>query len=485
MSPERVGVMSSRPAPPSARRRIAAPSLALSASLCGAALAQADTPPAPAGAPALTLEAALARLAGSPGVTQAQLSVRVAQSNLDAARAGLGLTLSVNGTAGYSGPSSVTAADGTVSALASSLSGSAGVNVSLGLLPWSSNQSSLRSSQRSLELAQANLQEATGSARLNVYQQYYGAVLATLDIDLASRTLALRQRQLGVAQAQLQSGNATAGSVLSAQADLQAAQGSRLQATGSLDAARRSLSAALGADIGEVSFPSQPPETLKVPDLAALVARARVSRQEVVQARATLGAAQDALETQQREARVPDLTASLRYGPASSGGLSASLNLKQGTLGAGYSLPLGGTGTGSTGTGSASGSQDRLTASLSGSYVLYSPAVRAQVSAAQASVTQAQLSLSVAQQSAELDVRSRFNTVQTSLIAVQTRATAVQVAALALDTARTRLQAGTATADDVTAAEVSLAQARRDLVQARVTAHLTLIQLDHAAGGPA
>ncbi|PNY79693.1 TolC family protein [Deinococcus koreensis] len=458
--------------------------LALSAGLGGPALAQA-TPAAPAvtsavTGPALTLDAALARLAGSPSVTQAQLSVKVAQSNLNAARTALGLTVSVSGNAGYSGPSSLTAADGTVSAVDSSLSGSAGVNVSLGLLPWSSNQSSLRSSQRSLELAQANLQEATGSARLNVYQQYYAAVLATLDIDLAGRTLALRQRQLGVARIQQQGGNATAGSVLSAQADVQAAQGSELQAAGSLDAARRSLSAALGADLGDVSFPSQPPDTLTVPDVAALVARARASRQEVVQARGSLGAAQDALETQQRDATLPEITASLRYGPASSGGLSASLSLKQGTLGAGYSLPLGASTTGAT-----SSSADRLTASLSGSYVISSPAVRAQVSAAQASVTQAQLSLSVAQQSAERDVRSRFGAAQTSLIAVQTRATAVQVAGLALDTARIRLQAGTATADDVTGAELALAQAERELLQARVTAHLNLIQLDHAAGGPA
>ncbi len=196
----------------------------------------------------------------------------------------------------------------------------------------------------------------------------------------------------------------------------------------------------------------------------------------MIAAQNTLGAAQDDLTTQQREATLPDVTASVRYGPGGGGGLTTALNLQQGTLSAGYSLPLGGS--------SAESGASRLSASVTGSYVVYSPNQKAQLSAAGASVTQAQLSLNVAQQNVELDVRTRYSALQTALIAVQTRATAVQVAQLALQTAQTRLEAGTGTADDVSAAELDLLTAQRDLLAARITAQTTLLQLQNAAGGP-
>lgn len=437
--------------------------VSLTLALCGVAPAQTAT--------SFTLEDALSRLEAAPSVTAARLSVQTAQTNLNAARTALGLTVSVNGNAGYTGAGTATA-DG--AATASSLSGAAGVNISLGLLPWSSNQSGLQTAERGLALAQAKLNATQNSARLNVAQQYLAAVLGAQDVDIAGRTLALRQRQLTVAQTQQGSGNATAGNVLSAQAAVQSAQGAGVQASASLDAARRGLEAALGSSVGDVTFSTQPSENVTLPDVAVLVAQARALQSDVIQAQNTLSAAQETLTTQQREAMLPDLTASVRYGPSGSGGLTTALNLQQGTLSAGYSLPLGGSATGTS----------RLSASITGSYVVYSPAQKAQLSAADAGVSQAQLSLNVAQQNAELDVRIRYSTLQTGLITVQTRVTAVQLAQLALDTAQTRLQAGTGTADDVSAAELDLAQAGRDLLSARITAQTNLIQLQNAAGGP-
>lgn len=450
----------SRPPP---WRRLSPTLVFLTLALCGVAPAQTAT--------SFTLEDALSRLEAAPSVTAARLSVQTAQTNLNAARTALGLTVSVNGNAGYTGAGTATA-DG--AATASSLSGAAGVNISLGLLPWSSNQSGLQTAERGLALAQAKLNATQNSARLNVAQQYLAAVLGAQDVDIAGRTLALRQRQLTVAQTQQGSGNATAGNVLSAQAAVQSAQGAGVQASASLDAARRGLEAALGSSVGDVTFSTQPSENVTLPDVAVLVAQARTIQSDVIQAQNTLSAAQETLTTQQREAMLPDLTASVRYGPSGSGGLTTALNLQQGTLSAGYSLPLGGSATGTS----------RLSASITGSYVVYSPAQKAQLSAADAGVSQAQLSLNVAQQNAELDVRIRYSTLQTGLITVQTRVTAVQLAQLALDTAQTRLQAGTGTADDVSAAELDLAQAGRDLLSARITAQTNLIQLQNAAGGP-
>lgn len=421
----------------------------------------------------LTLEAALARLAQSPSVTQAQLAVQVAQTNLNASRAALGLSVSVTGNAAYTGSYSTTVS-GTATDVPSSTSGSAGVSASLGILPWSSAQTSLRSAQRSLSLAEAKLIAAQNSARLNVVQQYLNAVVATQDIVLADKTLALRQRQLTVAQTQKANGNATDSDVLSAQAAVQSAQAAQLQASASLQSARLSLGAALGSDLSGVTFPTAPNQTFTLPDVNTLVAQARTGRWEVLDAQNTLGSAQDNLDQLRRDATLPDVTASLRYGPAGSGGLNASLNLKQGTLGAGYSVPFGD---------SAGSGGNRVVASVSGSYVVYSPAQKAQISAAQANVTQAQLTVSVQQQTIELDVRTKYSAAQASLVTLQSSATQVQVAELGLSTAKTRLQAGTGTADDVTTAELALAQAQRNLSNARATAQINVQALLNAAGG--
>ncbi|KQR23037.1 TolC family protein [Deinococcus sp. Leaf326] len=460
----------------------------LAAAQTGPAAAPASTAPATptaipetaagsaAGATDLTLETALARLAQAPSVTQAALSVQVAQTNLNAARAALGLSVSVSvsGSAGYTGGSAVTDGSGETTT-EGSLSGSAGVNVSLGLLPWSSSQNSLQAAQRSLTLAQSRLVAAQAAARLNVVQQYLAGVIAAQDVTLADQTLTLRQRQLEVAQTQRQSGNATDEDVLSAQAAVQSAQASQLQARASLDAARLGLGAALGTDLGPVSFVTAPPESFALPDLAALVARARTTLPDVVSARNDLADAQQTLADQRRDQTLPDLTASVRYGPASSGGLNASLNLKAGTASAGYTVPLN--------SGSSAGGTNRVVASVTGSYVVYSPALKAQVSAAQANVTQAQLTLNVTQQNAELNVRTRYATAQSGLITLQSLATGVEVARLGVQTAQTRLAAGVGTADDVTQAGLALGQAQRALQNARLTAQINLIQLDNAAGG--
>ncbi|WP_034358888.1 TolC family protein [Deinococcus phoenicis] len=439
------------------------------------ATAPAQAASASAPASTLTLDAALARLAQAPNVTQAQLSVQVARQNLEAAQKALGLSVSVTGNASYAGASTATAADGTTTTTASSLGGSAGVQASLGLLPWSSGQASLRAAQRSLALAQANLAAAQASTRLNVYQQYLAAAVAQQDVTLAGQTLTLRQRQLEIARTQRAQNNATEEGVLTTQANVQLAQGALTEAQSNLESARLNLAAVLNQNLAGVTFSTLPPGAFTLPDLNTLVARARTNTVDVVTAQNNLAAAQETLEEQQRDQRLPDLTASLRYGPAGSGGLSANVDIKAGTAGVGYAVPLGSS--------SGSASSNRVVASVSGSYVVYSPALRAQLAAAQANVTQAQLTLQVAQQNAELNVRTLYSAAQTSLTALQASSTQVEVARVALGTAQARLQAGTGTAEDVTAAQLSLDQAGRNLVQARVTAQLALIRLVSTAGG--
>lgn len=206
--------------------------------LLGQALAAAQTPHP------LTLRQALEYLNQSPSVQQAQLSLQAAQTTFDAARASRGLTVTALGSAEYSGP--YTTRTGSPVNVDSSLSGLAGVNVSVGVFPWSGSQAGLRRAQWALKYAQARLIAAQNGAKLNVMQQYFNGVLATWDVQLADQSLAVAQRRLAVTQAQQANGNATAQAVLSAQASVQSAQAGRLQAASSLQQARLSLSGALG-----------------------------------------------------------------------------------------------------------------------------------------------------------------------------------------------------------------------------------------------
>lgn len=434
--------------------------------LLGQPLAAAQTPQP------LTLRQALEYLNQSPSVQQAQLSLQAAQTTFDAARASRGLTVTALGSAEYSGPYTTTRTGSPVN-VDSSLSGLAGVNVSVGVFPWSGSQAGLRRAQWALKYAQARLIAAQNGAKLNVMQQYFNGVLATWDVQLADQSLAVAQRRLAVTQAQQANGNATAQAVLSAQASVQSAQAAQVQAASSLQQARLSLSGALGRPLGDVQFNDQPAETLTLPDVETLVKQARAGHSDVIYAMQQLSSAEDALETARINASIPDVTASVNYGPAPGTGLGASLNLQQGTVGASYRQPI-------------PGNQDttsHLSASLNASYVLYSPARRAEVMSAQANVQQSQVSLGVAQQTVELNVRAAYSTLQNTLSTVQIQAAQVQVAQAALDAAKLSLQAGTGTPDAVQSAELSLAQAQRSLLSARMTAQLNLLQLIISSGG--
>lgn len=429
---------------------------------------------------AISLADALQMLSQSPGVTQGRLSVQAAQARFNAARSALGLTVSAVGNGSYSGGYTTTTktatSAGTTTTVDSAAGGAAGLSVSLGVFPWSTSQTALHSSQWALAYAQAQLVSAQNSAKLNVTQQYENGVLAEQDVTLSASALAVAQRQLSVAQTQFASGNATQQSVLAAQAAVQNAQAQQASAAANLEQARLSLSAALGTNLGTFTFSSLPAETAALPDLESLVRTARTQRSEVIYAQQQLSAAQDALNTAQINANIPSLNASVGYGPNSGSGLSATLNLQQGTVGASYLQPFGS---------AVSSTPSHLSASVSGSYVLYSPTVRAQIAAAQATLEQSQLSLNVAQQTAELDVRSKYNTLQSALNTLGTGQAQVRVAQSALDAAQASLQAGNGTQDSVSSAQLALEQARRALLSDQIAAQIALLQLLISSGGPA
>ncbi|ADV66552.1 TolC family protein [Deinococcus maricopensis] len=414
----------------------------------------------------LTLDAALAQVNRAPQAQAAALTLQKAQADLNSAQAALGLNVAANGSGGY------TAAGG--------LTLTAGVTATLGVLPWASAQSTLRDAQARLRLAQLSAAETLNATRLNAATTYLNAHLAQLDLDLAAQTLTLRETQLANVTAQRADGNATQESVLNATAAVQTARASVATATATLDAARRSLAATLGTPLDGVTFTSAAPDASAPGDVDALIARARSTSSDVVQAQADVTSAQDALASAQRDRTLPDLNVTARYG-ANGGGLSAGLNLKAGTASVGYSQPI--LTSSANSTGSASGDPS-LSVSFSGGVNLFAPAQDGQIAGARTQLAQAQLALSLAGQNLELDVRQKYADALNAAAALTVKTTQLQAAQQALATAQARADSGLATPTDVTAAQLAVRQAERDLEAARVSAYTATLKLQNAAGGP-
>ncbi|WP_291432205.1 TolC family protein, partial [Deinococcus sp.] len=188
-----------------------------------------------------------------------------------------------------------------------------------------------------------------------------------------------------------------------------------------------------------------------------------------------LADAQAALSAARLDARLPDLSASVRAGQLSDAGgnsgrlISGTLNVKQGTLGAQVSVPLKDT----------SAIPGGVVLSLSASLPVFEYARGTALMQAQLSVTQAQLALDSARQGVELDVRASLDALQNEQAALSAARTTAEQASTALNSARARLDAGLVTALNVRQAELNALQAEQALqsqLNAVTLATLTLAQ---------
>ncbi|MFC5848987.1 TolC family protein, partial [Deinococcus petrolearius] len=208
------------------------------------------------------------------------------------------------------------------------------------------------------------------------------------------------------------------------------------------------------------------------------LARAAAARPEIARALAGQADAQAALADQQRDATLPDLTASLQAGQLSDAQgnpgrlVSGSLNLKTGVLGAQVRLPLSDPGEIPNG----------VALSLSGTFPLLGSG-RPQASAqARLGAQQAALALDNARLGVELEVRTRLADLQNARGALAALRSARDRAGVALQSARARLTAGLGTEPEVAQAELNLAQAAQALDRAAQDSALSALALAQATG---
>lgn len=466
--------------------------LVLSALLCaaGSALAQTETapaaPPAPAPAPALAAPAPPTALPSpvltfadvqralltSPGWRSAEESNRAAEYSLRAARAraGLNLTVGADATAGTAALSSGEwQAAATLSA-----------QLSAAVLPWGSANDGVGNAERALRRAALDLQDSRRNLILSAAQNYLSARTAAEQLSLNTAQVALARKQLGVAQEQRGVNLLSAEGLLERQGNLENAEASLQDAAASRDLSARQLLSALGLEAGpnpNLILPSTPTLPDAPAPLDTLLERALRTRSEVQKAASQLADARAALQIAQRD-RFPDVSASVNYGELGSATgttgrtLGGSLNFKTGVAAASLSLP--------TSTGNAK-VPTALVLGLSGSFNVFGGAQNAAIAGAQSGVSSAELALQSARTSVDLDVRRKYNEVQSALRLAQVQQLALKRAETALASALARLDAGLATALDVQAAQVNLQSAQTNLNQGLSSAYLARLQLDNAS----
>ena len=435
------------------------------------------TPPSPVTAPAplppttaAGLTPLLAALRGSPDWRAADLSYRAAQLTLDSARTRAGLSV----TAGADGTLSRVPWDGGKFAGATTLT----LNASLNVLPWAPALEGARSAERALAGAAVDLRSTRARLTVQALQAYEGVRAASAGLELAGAQLDVARTQLSAAQSQRTDGVLSAEGLLAQQAAFETAQAAQTRAERAQAQALRSLNRLLGTP---AALPAQAAAFAPLPaltvsgDLGALLERALSRRPEVARAQAALADAQAGLSAARLDARLPDVSASVRAGQLSdaagnSGRLvSGTLNVKQGTLGAQVSLPLKDT----------SAIPGGVVLSLSASLPVFGNTRGTALTQAQLSVTQAQLALDSARQSVELDVRASLDALQNEQAALGAARTTAEQARTALGSARARLDAGLATALNVRQAELTSLQADQALqsqLNAVTLATLTLAQ---------
>ncbi|PTA68513.1 transporter [Deinococcus arcticus] len=423
--------------------------------------------PAP---PTLTLPELLLALRASPGWRGADLSYQAAALALQSARTRAGLSLSAG-------------ADGSLSRVpwnGGEWKGAATVTLSasVAVLPWSPALEGVRSAERALGAAALDLRAARAAQTAALFQALGGLRRAQAGLEAAQAGRTLAERVLAITEAQRAAGLTTDAGVLDRRAGLEAAVAGQESAARAVTQAAQALTRLLGTPVSVGAGVLNPPLPDLTPagDLETLLARALRQRPEVARAQAAVADAQAGLAAARLDARLPDVSASVRAGQladAQGGGgrtVGASLNLKAGVLGVQASVPLRDTDSAVSG----------VALSLSAALPLLGRPQAAALSQAELGLQQAELALASARQATELDVRTRLSALEDERAALPGARTRVQSAETALQNARARLDAGLGTTLDLAQAELALLQARHALQAAQDSVALAGLALAQA-----
>ncbi|MBV9463116.1 MAG: TolC family protein [Verrucomicrobiae bacterium] len=284
-----------------------------------------------------------------------------------------------------------------------------------------------------------------------VAQAYYGILKQQSIASVDREVVRLTGEQLDAAQARFDVGEVTMTDVLAARTTLEQARAALFRAENDLQAARDQLSSILNMDFHRIIAVSEPPsEPQKLPDLDAVVLRAREAREDVQVGR---------LAVEQAKTTRSEVVA--EYGPRLSAQLSEN-----------WADPA-----------SVGNRNPYWQAGLAVQLPIFEGGQR-EIDLIQAGyqINIAKLNLETTQKTAALDVRNAWFMAKTARAVLATLRVAVESAEKNYANQRERYRAGEATSLDVLDAVRNLQAARSDLASQTYDYQVDLLNLEKAIG---
>jgi outer membrane protein len=331
-----------------------------------------------------------------------------------------------------------------------------GASVSLSYLLWDFGTRSGQLDQAKYALASASLSQdqTMQDVILDVESAYYLVLGLQAVVEANKQSLKDAETNLAATQVRKTTGLATLGDVYTADAALAGARLDLQRTEGLLAVARGQLATALGASpdtlLPLVAWERQQTPALPTQSVASLLAEARTARPELLAAKA------------QEQAAAANVQAARGRG-------LPSLNLN-GNSGHTTVVDVGGS--------------SQFSAQVSLNIPVFSGfGDRAAVRQAQAQLDIARASTDDLRSQVEQDVWQAYQSLSTSAVTMDTTAAQLKSAQLAAEVATARYKSGLDTILDVLNAQTTLANARVQLVQARLNWAASRAALGHAVGG--
>jgi outer membrane protein TolC len=386
-------------------------------------------------------------------VQTAAQGVRQAEAAVGQAAAGGGLSLSLNGVYGRTGPIPTAQFEGHSVSLGNPEIGQVSANLTQPLYTGGRVQYAVRAARSGVDAAQQQVEATRRAVRLAAQQAAYQVLRAQELAEVAHRQTEANREHLRIAQAMFQAGTVAQFEVIQAQTQLAQSEGSEIAALTAVEQALAALRQILVLDQTRPVriVPSPDPITRPPGDLAALIAQGWEHRPEM----AALQAGVQAAESRLRLAKAglnPTLALTGEYSRSKASFFSTGTSW-QVALGASKPIFDGG-----------------LT--------------RSQVSGAEAQLKQAQLAVDTQKQQVALDVTQPYLSLDQATKQLQVATQGVVNARERARVAEVRFQAGVTNGVEVLDAQTSLAAAEAAQVNANYDLQLALLQLYQAMGQP-
>jgi outer membrane protein len=226
----------------------------------------------------------------NPSVIEQRRIVEAAEAAVKIEKAGLGITVTAQGSAGFSG---------NATAASSSFTSSTGVVASYTVYDSGLTAYTLRRAEASLTAARATLDQVRQDTALAVAQAYVTVLRTQRAVDQNQQVVAQYQALLNLAEGQFRAGVVARSDVAQAQANLAAAESDLIAARNDVDVAAAALNVALGREPATPIAVAPAPAPPRVTIAQADISRVAEQRPEVRRDQATIDAATAAVSIAQ------------------------------------------------------------------------------------------------------------------------------------------------------------------------------------------